>query len=272
MRLVVGLGLLGLWAACGGGGGFPDARPIDVPPPNGTFTLAWSVSDTAGQPITCDQVGGQTVTVLAHNRAYEGGEPEPFVCSSLMGQSPGLAPGTYDFEFELDASSGILATAPGQYGIEIASNQSVQLAPLAFSLDATGGMALHLASNKPGGNCGAPGGATPGGGVTSTTITLVHSSDQSCQPLTLQIAAGASQPASMYTIACTTPVVGPCIESDQAITATGFGADSYMIHIKMNQATNVCWTNDDSIVVPPLGATLTRTLNLLFASGNAACM
>jgi hypothetical protein len=269
MRLVVGLGLLGLLAACGSGGGFPDAREIDAAPPTGTFTLDWSVSDPGGQAITCDQVGGQTVTVLAHNRAFEGGETEPFVCSTLMGQSPGLAPGTYDFEFELDASSGILATAPGQYGIEIASNQNVRLAPLAFSLDATGAMNLHLATNRAGGNCGVP---PNGGGITSTTITLVHSSDLSCQPLTLQIAAGATKPQTMYVINCATPAVGPCIESDQAITATGFAADNYQIHIQMNQATNLCWTNNDSIVVPPLGATLMRTLNLLFASGNAACM
>ena len=110
MRLVVGLGLLGGFAACGSGGGFPDARAIDAPPPTGTFTLDWSVSDANGQAITCDQVGGQTVTVLAHNRAFEGGETEPFICSTLMGQSPGLAPGIYDFMFELDAASGRLAS------------------------------------------------------------------------------------------------------------------------------------------------------------------
>jgi hypothetical protein len=269
MRLVCGVGLLGLWAACGSGGGFPDARPIDARPPTGTFTLDWSVSDAMGQAITCDQVGGQTVTVLAHNRAFEGGETEPFICSTLMGQSPGLAPGIYDFMFELDASSGVLATAPGQFGIEIDSNQNVRLAPLAFSLDATGGMNLHLATNRAGGNCGVP---PNGGGITSTTLTLAHTSDSTCQPLTLQIAAGATKPASMYTINCTTPVVGPCIESDQAITASGFAADSYQIHIKMNQAANVCWTNNDSIVVPPQSATLMRTLNLLFASANVACM
>jgi len=268
MRLVVRLGLLGLFG-CGSGGGFPDARQIDAAPPTGTFTLDWSVTDANGQAITCDQVGAQTVTVLAHNRAFEGGETEPFLCSSLMGQSPGLTPGTYDFMFQLIAASGNLATAPAQTGIEIASNQNVRLTPLAFSLDATGGMNLHVATNRAGGNCGA---APGGGGITSTTFTLLHSSDSTCQPLTLQIAAGATKPASMYTINCTTPAVGPCIESDQAITASGFAADSYQVHIAMKQGANQCWTNNDSIVVPPLGATLTRTLNLLFASGNAACM
>ena len=268
MRLVVGLGLLGVFS-CGSGGGFPDARPIDAAPPTGTFTLDWSVSDANGQTITCDQVGAQTVTVLAHNRAFQGGETEPFLCSSLMGQSPGLAPGTYDFMFELDAASGLLATAPAQNGIEITSNQNVRLTPLAFSLDATGGMNLHIATNRAGGNCGT---APNGGGITSTTFTLLHTSNSTCQPITLQIAAGATKPASMYTINCTTPVVGPCIDSDQAITAMGFAADTYQVHIAMNQGANVCWTNNDTIVVPPLGATLTRTLNLLFASGNAACM
>ena len=51
-------------AACGGGGGFPDAT-IDVgPPAPGSFSLAWSVTDTMGNAITCDQIGAQSVTAL----------------------------------------------------------------------------------------------------------------------------------------------------------------------------------------------------------------
>ena len=264
--------LAALTAACGSGGGFPDARAIDAPPPTGTFTLAWALTDTGSTSITCDEVGAQSVTVLAHNQAFDGGETEVFVCSTLMGQSPGLTPGTYDFEFELHAASGVLATAPGQHGVVISSGQNAQLAPLAFSLEATGALSLHLSSGRAGGNCGLVGAS--GAGITSTRITLNHNSDLSCEPLTLTIGAGATShlPGGTYTIDCTTPVAGPCIETDQEITAMGVHADSYTIHIQGDQAANVCWTNNDSLMVPPLGATLTRTLNLGFASNTTGCM
>jgi hypothetical protein len=259
-------------AACGSGGGFPDAREIDAPPPRGTFTLDWALSDTSSNNITCDEVGGQSVTVLAHNQAFEGAQTEVFVCSTLMGQSPGLEPGTYDFAFELDAASGVLATAPGQHNIQIASGQNTRLAPLAFSLQATGDLALHLSTGRAGGNCGLV--SANGGGITATQITLTHNSNLACEPLTLTIGAGATShlPGGTYTINCAAPTDGPCIETDQAITATGVHSDGYTIHIKGKQAAALCWTNNDSLMVPPLGATLTRTLNLGFASNTSGCM
>ena len=261
------LGLL-LLAACGSGGGFPDARPIDSPPPKGTFSLAWTVSDTGSNPITCDQIGGQSVTAVAHNEAFDGATPEVFVCSTLMGQSPGLEPGTYDFKFTLDSSTGTLATAPDQNQVVIASNQDTPLTPIAFALDATGAMNLHLATGRAT-NCGV---APSGGGISSMTLTLTHNGDLSCEPLTLQIAAGATRPAAMYVINCGMPSVAGCIENDQAITATGVKADGYQIHVKGFEGAASCWSNNDSIVVPPLGQTLDRTLNLGFSSATPGCM
>ncbi|MEO8550533.1 MAG: hypothetical protein ABI678_11190, partial [Kofleriaceae bacterium] len=172
-----------LLAACGSGGGFPDARPIDSPPPTGTFSLAWTVSDVNNAPITCDQVGAQAVTAIAHNEAFDGATPEVFGCSSLMGRSPGLAPGIYDFNFTLDSSGGTLAAAPQQNNVVIASGQDTPLTPIAFALDATGKLALHLSTGRAT-NCG---GAPTGGGISTMTITLTHNADLSCEPLTLQI-------------------------------------------------------------------------------------
>lgn len=265
-RLIV---LCLLVAACGSGGGFPDARPIDAAPPKGTFTLDWAVTDTNGNVVTCDQLGANVVTVITHNREIEGASTQVFVCSTLMGTSSGLDPGTYDMDFELDGGV-TLATSPTQHGIVIESNQNVRLASLAFAVEATGAIALNLSTGRAGGNCGAV--AASGGGITATQITLTRNSDLTCNPLMLAISAGATKPMSSYTINCAAPLDGPCIENDQSITAMGVAADSYTIHIKAKQAALVCWTNNDSIVVPPLGATLTRQLNLGFATTTAGCM
>ncbi|MEO8845726.1 MAG: hypothetical protein ABI591_09615 [Kofleriaceae bacterium] len=260
--------LLCLLVACGSGGGFPDARPIDAAPPKGTFTLDWAVSDANGNTVTCDQLGANVVSVVTHNRAVDGASTQVFNCSTLMGMSTGLDPGTYDLDFELDGSSVTLATSPSQHGIVIESDQNVRLAPLAFSVVATGAVALNLSTGRAGGNCAmAPG----GGGITTQQITLTRNSDLACNPLVLTIGTGAGHPTpTTYTINCTTPMDAPCIENDQSLTATGVAADSYTIHIAAKQGAVTCWNNNDSIVVPPLGATLTRQLNLGFAT--AGCM
>jgi len=253
---------LGVVAACGSGGGFPDARPIDAAPPTGTFSLAWTVTDiTNGTPIRCDQINGQAVTVIVHNRAVDGANTQVFGCSSLIGTSQGLAPGTYDMDFELDGVAVTLGTSPTQHGIVINSNANTELMPISFAVNATGNLSLNLATGRAGGNCAA---APGGGGISATQITLNHNNDLSCAPLTLMIGA------SPYTINCTTPVDGPCIDAATAITAINISADSYTIHIKAKQGATVCWTNNDSIVVPALGGTLMRTLNLAFVGG-AGC-
>ena len=147
----------------------------------------------------------------------------------------------------------------------------MRLTPLAFSLDATGAVSLALNSGAGGGNCGLV--ANNGAGITATTITLVHNSDSTCEPQTLDISASTitGAMASTYTIDCVTPVAGPCIETDQTISASAVPADGYTIHVRGKIGTASCWSNNDSLQVPPLGATLQRTLNLSYASGTAGC-
>lgn len=269
MRFGVRFWGLVLVAACGSGGGFPDAAVHDTVPPSGTFSATWTVTDPNSGAVACDRIGAQTVTVLAHNRAVEGGLSEVFSCATGSGTSEGMLPGTYDLQFELDGHDGVLATAPQQLGVTIPAGGTTALAPLTFSLDATGALALNLASGQPGGNC-APTTAM-GAGITGTTITLVHTSDGTCAPLTLQVSAGASGTAGTYTIDCTTPVTTGCLESDQMLTASGVPSDNYTIHVSGLIGTNACWTNGDSLQVPPLGHTLTRTLNLAHQTMTPGC-
>ena len=258
--------LLGLVAACGGGGGFPDARVIDTPVPTATFTLAWTVVDASSQPqpVACDPIGAVSVTVLAHNRAFDGGTTEVFTCSTGMGQSQTLPEGTWDFDFQLSSASGVLATAPGQHGVVLTSGQNTALTPITFTVDATGKLALTLATNSAGGNCASQ---PSGGGIANTTITLVHSSDGTCAPLTFMISGGGT-----YTVDCTTPVQAGCIDSTQTLTVPSVPSDAYTIHVRGILAGGAtCWSNNDSLQVPPQGATLTKTLNLAYATGTTGC-
>ena len=275
MSAVRGVILSALVAACGGGGGFPDAPPIDMPPPLGTFSLAWTVKDTGGNPITCDQIGAQAVTVLTRNRAIQGGSTEVFTCSTLMGGSQGLVPGTYDLDFELGGvggvvGTGIIATSPRQMGIVIKSGENVTLTPLAFSVNATGGIKVNLSANKPGGNCGSVG--NNGAGITGVTLTLQHTTGGACEPVTFTIAPNATLPGGSYTVNCTSPTVAPCIEADQQLSVTSVPSDGYQLHVRGKVATANCWTNDDTLPVPPLGRDVMRILNFAAAaSGTPGC-
>ena len=259
-----------LVVGCGGGGGFPDARPIDAPPEPGTFSLDWSVTDTNNQSLPCGQIGAQAVTVLTHNRAFGGGSTEVFTCPTLSGVSQGLIAGTYDMDFELDSASEVLATAPAQMGIVISAGENVRLAPLTFAVDATGGIKLTMTANQPGGNCATT--ANNGAGITGVTLTLQHTLSGACEPVTFTIAPNATLPGGTYTVDCTTPTVAPCIESDQQLSVTGVTSDGYQLHVRGRVGTAECWTNDDTLPVPPLGHDVSRMLNLAAAPmGTLGC-
>ena len=242
-----------LITACGDGGGFPDARPVDGAPPVGTFSLAWSVTDTNAQTVTCDAIGAQAVTATLRNPDIEGGFTEVFSCSRLTGTSPGIAPGTYRVDFDLNGATSVLATS-AQQTIEIKSGQNT---------------ALTLNSNKPAGNCST---AADGAGITNMTLTLEKASDLSCAPVTFAVSAGAAGTARTYTVNCTAPATIPCLNADQALTVAGVASGNYRIHVRgRTSVAGACYVNDDTIPVPALGMTTTRALNLALATGAPGC-
>lgn len=244
-------------AACGDGGGFPDAPLPDSPVPGGTLSLQWSLTDTNGAAITCERLGAQVVTLVLRNRDVSGASTEVFVCSSMAGTTPKVAPGTYDVAFELQHGTfGLIAQASTQLGVVVESNQNTPLMPVTFVVDATGGLDLKIDANKPGGNCGAP---PNGAGITGTSITLTRAPNQTCQPVTFTIS---GNPATMYTVNCANPTVVGCIENDQAITVMGVPTNTYQIHVRGKVAGVDCYINDDVLRVPPAGNTLTSTLML----------
>lgn len=256
-----------LWIAgaigCGDTGGFPDAMLPEGVPAGGTFSLAWTLVDAGGAPLTCDRVGGVTVTTLLRNRGVQGGTTEVFTCPTMNGTTPAITPGIYDIRFELTGATGLIATAPEQMGIVVESGKNTAIEPVVFEVDAVGGLDLAIDALKPGGNC-APA-ASNGAGITAMTITLNHAAGGACEPATLMIGT------TPYTINCATPVEVGCIETSTKITATGVPSDAYLIHVRGKQGAQTCFVNDDSIRVPPNGMTFTRTLNLA-PTGAVGCL
>ena len=209
------------------------------------------------------------MTATLRNKGAVGGSTQVFTCGTGMGTSQGVTPGTYDIAFELDSTTGpVLAMAPTQRDVVIADGQTVVLTPLAFAVEATGGMKLHLATNKLGGNCGT---GTDGGKIDAMTISVAHQTTGPCEPIAFAISAGATKPAGTYTINCTTPTSTACIESDQELTATAVPSDKYTFKIQGDTVGVHCWNNTDQVTVPPLGGTLTKTLNLAHADGTPGC-
>lgn len=234
----------------------------DSPSP-GKFSLDWSVVDTAQRPLACERIDGVAMTVVTRNLAIDGGNTQIFTCSTGMGSSEPLVAGTYKLDFELASPAfGLLATAPEQAAVVVEPGGNTQLEPVVFQVDATGALALTLSAGA-GGNCAA---------MDTLSIALTHASDGACEPIVLSVAAGATsgKPASSYTINCAAPTDVPCIESDQLITATGVASDQYTIRLRGKKGATLCRTNDDTIRVPPLGMTLTRTLNFA-PTGASGC-
>lgn len=261
---VLGAALLSV-AACGGGGGFPDAPEGPDAFVGGTLSLDWSLVKMAdGTPIDCDQVGGVTVTLLLRNRAFQGGFTEVFSCNTKMGTTALVPVGTYDIGFELTGVTGLISTAPQQMGLVVSQGANTPLEPVSFIVNAVGGLDLRIDALAQAGNCDPI--ASNGAGITGMRITLNHASGGACETATLMIGA------TPYAINCTTPVTTGCIEKTTAVTASNLPSDGYQIHVRADQATGTnCFTNDDSIRVPVNGVALMRTLNLA-ASGGAGCL
>jgi hypothetical protein len=247
-----------LVTGCGNSGGFPDAAVPDTPP-TATFSLTWTVVDEADQPIDCDRIAASSMTVLTHNRAFDGGETQIFGCDTGMGQSQNIYAGAYDMDFELSGAFGLLAKGPPLRNVQVPVGTNTVLDPIVFTVRDDGALALKLASNRSGGNCTvAPGGA----GIDAVSIGVTRTSDSACIPLTFDIAAGATKPAGTYTTTCPeTNFPGGCIDSDQTLSASGVPSDTYRIRVRGKTGGTTCWLNNDTIQVPPLGQTLTRTLN-----------
>ena len=257
--LILGLGLVG-WAGCDScnGGGF-DAGVPDSSAVGGTFSLAWTLLDqSTNRPVSCDKLDPNATVFIQASRPGTGGL-ESFACKSMQATSiTRFDPGLYNFSYELHvAASGqtlTIATAPGQNGVTINSAQNVVLSPITFEVDATGRLELMLHTG-PAGNC------TGGAGITGFAISLEHAGgpgDTGCASVVFALSGGGTYTAND----CASPAVTRCINAGETLTVSSLPSGPYQIHIRGKKGTLDCWTNDDSLRVPPQGLTLSRTLNL----------
>ncbi|HET9624414.1 MAG TPA: hypothetical protein VFP84_23745 [Kofleriaceae bacterium] len=247
------------------GGGFPPDAGVTPPAAMGTFSLAWSVTDTAGAPITCDQIGASTVAISLSSLDRVFGIAESFSCGNSPSTSPAIPIGNYSVAIELHGFGLDPVTVPPQSRVVITEGQTTALQPVTFAVNATGNLALQLAPPAPlTSNCGAgPGGAA----IDGTSITLQDAAG-ACLPVTFTRTKNGA-PNGTYTASCPGPAVATCIERDETLTATSVPSGPYTIHVRGKIGAADCFRNDDSLAVPAQGKALTRTLNL--ASSTPSC-
>lgn len=270
--LFTGVALIALaaGAGCGGcdDGGFPaDARPIDAPVARGTVSLAWSLTDIAGRPIVCDDVGANFVSVELRSVTSLSGSVASFACSNSPSTSSPIEVGTYEARFELHGQALTPVTAPSQSGVVISKDQNTQLAPVSFAVDNTGKLVLALVAPPLTSNCKPA--SMLGAGITGTTITLVRNGG-GCAPVTFVRTRGSTMLGS-YSVNCSSPQVAPCIENDETLTVSSMSSGGYTIHVRGKVGAVDCWANDDTLQVPAQGKARTETLNLAFQSATPGC-
>jgi hypothetical protein len=206
-----------LFAGCGDDSGAADASPIDAPPPGGTFSLTWSVSDGTN-PLLCSDVAAISVSATVIQQGAGSGSVDAFACSGGQATSRQFPPGTYDLTIDLRASgSRSLIAAPVRIAdVQIVGGSDAPVAAQTFVVAPTGGFTFMVDGQATAGNCETI--DNNGAGIVGFALDLTDQSDV-CVPATFSIAAGAVGVAGTYTTDCTTPTTPhACIYADQLIT------------------------------------------------------
>jgi hypothetical protein len=230
-----------LVAGCGDDSGLPDARVIDTPPPPGTLSLTWSITDGA-TPIECADVGASFVTVTTRPINQPFGSNSVIRCSDGTGQVE-LAPDVYDVAVSL---ASVQADEVVFQSIEVASGMDTPIGNAAFDVPRVGGFSFRLDAGGSG-NCTAA-------GLTAVQLDVARVGG-GCVVTTFDIAAGASQPAGTYTTSCAAPAAHPlCIENDQTVTAQPtIPSGTHLLTITGQVGGNACWSRQSQFDVPAGG-------------------
>jgi hypothetical protein len=217
------------------------------PPTNGSITLTWSILDSKQQPTTCAQVSARSVALRLRDRVSGAIVATAFPCEASP-RTLQVAAGTYDVAIELHAADGSkLATAPDHIGVAIRAGQITRLAPVTFTASTDSSLVLTIATSTAS-NCQSA--ANNGAEITSTVLTLLHTGG-GCAPVTFIRRRGVVELGS-YTVSCSAPQVGACIERDETLT-TSLESGQYTIHVTGKVGGFDCWRRDDTFTVPPPG-------------------
>jgi hypothetical protein len=112
-------------------------------------------------------------------------------------------------------------------------------------------------------NCQAP--AAGGAGITGNTITLERAGGGGCAAVTFTRRRG-TELLGTYTVDCSAPAVGACIEKTETLTTT-LEPGVYLVRARGKLAALDCWARDDTLNVPIAGGTVSRTLGLVRLTG-----
>jgi hypothetical protein len=232
-------------------------------PANGAISVSWSIRAAGGAELTCDAVRGRFVALHIRNRGSGAVIATAFPCADARGTAQ-LPAALYDVSFQLNAADGIpVATAPDQTAVSVTSGQTTPLAPVALQIDTSqrATLVLSIATGATT-NCQPP--AAGGAGITGSTITLEHAGG--CAAVTFTRQRG-TEPHGTYTVDCSNPTVGVCIEKTETLTTT-LAPGSYLVHARGKLGALDCWARDDTLNVPIAGGTVSRTLGLVHVTGN----
>jgi hypothetical protein len=195
------------------------------------------------------------------------GAADSFTCIDSPSTSKEFLPGNYDVSLKLNAGDETIATVPDQISVGVEDGMSTLLAPITFVVDDQGSLALTLTTTDAASNCKAP--IRMGAGITGITITLVQMNG-GCAPVTFERAKGGTL-LTPYTVNCSSPSVAACIENDETLTVTSLASGPYTIHIRGKIGALECWKSDDTLQIPPIRKTLTKTISLTRNSENTLC-
>ncbi len=228
-RLVLGSALA--WAgiavsACGGDDTPPDAEPVpDAAPEVGTINLEWEIV-YMGNPLTCADVGANTISIRFTPSQGGSGTAEALSCSAMGATTSPIDSGTYDVEVSLiNGSLQDLAVEQMINDVEIVTGQSTALGTLTFEVEPRGTIDFTINAEEDGLNCDPD--TMNGAGITELRIEFMDSQG-ACVPTTFTIEAGATQPAGEYMSDCAGSSYG-CIENDQAVSAVVPSGPSSMV-------------------------------------------
>lgn len=243
--------------ACDEPGGAVAAAPVTNACP-GSVSLAWSITNASGQPLTCAQAGATSVALRLQSRG--GGTPvfTSFPCASSPGTA-NVAPGLYDVTIELrDASGARRATSPPQTSVPVATGRTKVLTPVTLVVGTGGGggnrVALTLEAENVASNCQSS--SSGGGGITGTTITIVRVGG-GCAAVTLVRSRGGAQ-IGIYKVNCSSPEVASCIERDETLTTTGLTPGGYIVRVGGKIGPVDCWAAESQLDVPATGQLQSR--------------